>query len=107
MTALEDPARLEEIYGALGTGSQTVTLRGVTYPVSELLSLMDLNFDDSRAIDAIALPDGRWLFRYYDGQDQRVVALELDAGFRCLGEVRAKLPGWGDEDDSWGGYCGH
>jgi len=53
---------------------------------------MALNFDDKPAIDAMTLSGGRFVFRYYDGQDQRVVALEFDEDFRTLGEVRAPVP---------------
>ena len=68
---------------------------------------MALNFDDSRAIDALSLPDGRYVFRYYDGQDQRVVALEFDADFRNLGEVRAQFPEWIGDEGYYPQYCGH
>jgi hypothetical protein len=59
-----------------------LTIKDVVYSVSDLLVHLGLNFDDSRAIDALTLPDGRYVFRYYDGQDQRVVAVEFDADFR-------------------------
>jgi NAD-dependent DNA ligase len=67
---------------------------------------MALNFDDSRAIDARKLSAGRYVFRYYDGQDQRVVALEFDEEFRSLSEVRARFPESNGEE-SHAQYCGH
>ncbi len=100
------PAAMESRYGPLGSGAGSLTIGGVVYTVSDLLVRMSLNFDDSRAIDALELPDGRYVFRYYDGQDQRVVALEFDADFRCLGEVRARFPEATGED-SYAQYCGH
>jgi hypothetical protein len=99
------PAAIESRYGPLGSGLESLTINDIVYSVSELLIRMSLNFDDSRAIDALELPDGRYVLRYYDGQDQRVVALEFDADFRCLGEVRARFPETGE--DSYAQYCGH
>jgi hypothetical protein len=107
MDGLRGPALIESRYGPLGSGGQAVTIRGVVYSVPELLVRMALNFDDSRAIDAQALPGGRYVFRYYDGQDQRVVALEFDADFRPLGELRAQYPEWIGDEEYFPQYCGH
>jgi len=108
VAGLKGPAliEIESRYGPLGSGVQTLTIKDVVYSVSDLLICMALNFDDSRAIDALTLPDGRFVFRYYDGQDQRIVALEFDADFRCLGEVRARFPETIGEED-YAQYCGH
>lgn len=101
------PALIESRYGPLGSGAQTLTIKGVVYTVSDLLVCMALNFDDSRAIDALTLPNGHFVFRYYDGQDQRVVALEIDADFRPLGEMRARLPEWVGGEEHFPQHCGH
>lgn len=107
MAGLTGPALIESRYGPLGSGGQTLTIRGVVHSVPDLLVRMALNFDDSRAIDALELPGGRYVFRYYDGQDQRVVALEFDADFRPLGEVRAQYPEWIGDQEYFPQYCGH
>lgn len=107
VAGLRGPALIESLYGALGSAGQSVTIKGVVYSASELLISMALNFDDSRPIDAQVLPNGRFVFRYYDGQDQRVVALEFDADFRPLGEVRAQYPEWIGDDEYYPQYCGH
>ena len=107
MAGLKGPALMESRYGPLGSGVQTLTIKGVVYSVPNLLICMALNFDDSRAIDALTLPNGRYLFRYYDGQDQRVVALEFDADFHHLGEVRAQFPEWIGDEEYFPQYCGH
>lgn len=98
---------IEGRYGPLGSAGQSLTIRNVVYSASDLLVRMGLNYDDSRAIDAGALPDGRYVFRYYDGQDQRVVALEFDADFRCLEEVRAAFPDGMGNDEYYPRHCGH
>lgn len=107
MAGLKGPALIESRYGPLGSGAQTLTIKGVVYSVNDLLVRMGLNFDDSRAIDARSLADERYLFRYYDGQDQRVVALEFDSEFRSLSEIRAQFPEWVGDREYFPQYCGH
>ncbi len=107
MVDLKAAALIESRYGPLGSGVQTLTINDALYSVSDLLIRMGLNFDDSRAIDALELQDGRYVFRYYDGQDQRVVALEFDADFRSLAEVRAPFPEWNGDEEYFPQYCGH
>ena len=107
MTGLRGPALIESRYGALGSGSRTVTIKGDVYSVSDLLVQMALNFDDSRAIDALTLPDGRYVFRYYDGQDQRIVAHEFDSDLRFVGEIRAHVAEWIGEDAYYKLFSGH
>ena len=107
MAGLKGPALIESRYGPLGSGAQTLEINGIVYGVSDLLVRMGLNFDDSRPIDALSLADGRHVFRYYDGQDQRVVALEFDDDFRSLAEVRAQYPEWIGDKEYFPQYCGH
>jgi hypothetical protein len=105
MTGAKDAALIESRYGPLGSGAKSLTIRGSVYSVSDLLVRMALNFDDSRAIDARELLEGRYVFRYYDGQDQRVVALEFDADFRSLSEVRA--PFSPEDEEYYPQHSGH
>jgi len=63
--------------------------------------------DDSRAIDAKELPGGRYLFRYYDGQDQRVVALEFDADFALSAKCVRSIPSGSATRNTSAQYCGH
>jgi hypothetical protein len=76
----------------------------MTPSAADLLVRLNLNFDDSRPIELIELEIGLYCFRYYDGQDQRVVTLELDAELRVLREVRASELG---DDDYYAQHCGH
>ncbi len=98
---------IESRYGPLGSGGQSVTVRNTVYSISDLLVHMGLNFDDSRPIDVLTLSDDRYVFRYYDGQDQRVVAVEFDSDFRNLGEIRAQFPEWVGDEECYPQYCGH
>jgi hypothetical protein len=77
----------------------------MTPSAADLLVRLNLNFDDSRAIELLQLGGGHYSFRYYDGQDQRMVTLELDADWRVLGELRA--PELNGDDDYYAQHCGH
>jgi hypothetical protein len=87
-------ALFESRYGPLGSGGQELTIAGVVYSLPELLVRLGLDFGDSRAIDALRLPDGRYVVRYFDAEDQRAVAHEFDADFRFLGETRVHIAEW-------------
>ena len=89
---------MESRYGPLFDGRQSLTVAGTDYDVAALMFRMGLNFEDSRAIDAVEVDCGRYAVRYYDGEDQRVVAHEFDADFRFLGETRAHIAEWVGED---------
>ena len=98
---------IEGRFGTLGSGAQGLAIRGVSYSLSELLSQIGVEFDDSKPIDALALAEGRFVLRYLDGQDQRVVACEFDAEFRLLGETRADIAEWEGESPNFAHYSGH
>ena len=98
---------MESRYGALGSGEQTLTIQGLSYGLAELMSQMGLHFDDSRAIDVLTLAEGRYVIRYYDAQDQRVVAQEFDANFHLLRETRAHSAEWLGEEAYFSLFSGH
>lgn len=99
MTELRGRALMESRYGPLWGGQQVVTVAGADYDLPALLFHLGLNFEDARAIDVLEVSTGRFVVRYYDGEDQRVVAHEFDASFRFLGELRAHIAEWIGEDD--------
>jgi len=107
MNRLRDRDVIEGRFGPLGSGARSLAIRGVTYSLSQLLSQIGAEFDDSEPIDALALSEGCYVLRYLDGQDQRVVACEFDADFRLLGETRADIAEWEGEDSNFAHYSGH
>jgi hypothetical protein len=107
MNKPRDREVIERRFGPLGSGAQSLAIRGVTYSLSQLLSQIGAEFDDSKPIDAQALPEGRYVLRYIDGQDQRVVAAEFNANFQLLGETRASLVEWEGDDPNLAYYSGH
>jgi hypothetical protein len=107
MNKRRDRDVIEGRFGPLGSGAQTLAIRGVTYSLSELLAQIGAGFDDSKPIDAQMLSEGGYVLRYLDGQDQRVVAAEFDADFRPLGETRASISEWEGDDANPAHYSGH
>lgn len=107
MNKLRDRDVIENRFGPLGSGVQSLAIRGVTYSLYQLLSQIGAQFDDSKPIDALTLAEGRYVLRYLDGQDQRVVAAEFDANFRLLGEMRASIAEWEGDDSTFSYYSGH
>ena len=107
MSEPRDREEIERRFGPLGSGTQSLVIQGVTYSLSQLLSQIGAEFDDSKPIDARALSEEHYVLRYIDGQDQRVVAAEFDADFQLLGETRASLAEWEGDDPSLAYYSGH
>jgi len=106
MTPPRDRDQIERRFGPLGSGARSLSIRGVTYSLAELLSQIGAEFDDCKPIDALALESGHHVLRYIDGQDLRVVAAEFDADFRLHRELRASLAEW-EGGSNLGYYSGH
>jgi hypothetical protein len=106
MSELHGRALIEARFGPLGTGVQCVAILGTDYDLRALLSQIGVEFDDAKPIDALQLPD-RYVIRYLDAQDQRVVALEFDTDFRTLGEIRAHIAEWEGDQAYFTEYSGH
>ena len=90
---------MEARYGPLGSGERNlVMINDAEYDFSAILTRLDLMVDDLRPIDVVTVAAGHYVLRYYDGQDQRVVALEFNSEFAVLGEIRAHVAEWIGED---------
>jgi hypothetical protein len=98
---------IESRYGPLGSGGQGLTIHGIEYHLDELMCQMGIGFDDSRAIDVLTLPEGLYVIRYYDAQDQRVVAQEFESNFNLLRETRAHSAEWLGEEAYSSFFSGH
>lgn len=106
MAELHGRALIEARYGPLGAGAQKLSIRGTEYDVGALMAQIGLEFDDAKPIDALDLSD-HYLVRYLDAQDQRIVAVEFDADFHCLGETRAHIAEWVGDQAYFTEYSGH
>ncbi len=107
MNTPRDRELIERRFGPLGSGVQSLAIRGVNYSLAQLLSQIGAEFDDSKPIDALTVTEGHYMLRYIDGQDQRVVAAEFDDDFRLLSELRASLSEWEGDDSNLAYYSGH
>lgn len=87
-----------ERYAPLAKGAQMVMIGDAEYDISMLLARMDLALDDVRTFDVIKVNENLFVLRYYDGQDQRVVAHEFDASFHFIVEHRAHITAWIGEE---------
>jgi len=107
MDEISGRALMESRFGPLGSGVQNLNINGAGYTVAELMVRMGLHFDDRWAIDALALPHGNYVIRYFDAQDQRVVAQEFDAELRLLSEARVHIAEWEGEKAYFSLFSGH
>ena len=98
---------MESRFGPLGSGKQVLSIRGQTLTADDLLHRMGLDFDDAKPIDVIAVSENRYAVRYYDGQDQRVVAHEFDGDLKFVEETRAHVAEWIGEEAYFAFFGGH
>jgi len=98
---------MESRYGALGSGAQTLSINGREHTLTELMVQLGIHFDDRWVIDALPLAQGNYAIRYFDPQDQRVVAQEFDAEFHLAAETRAHIAEWEGEGAYFSRYGGH
>jgi hypothetical protein len=100
-------AQMEQCYGPLGCGEQSVTINGCCHDVSDLLFRMGLNFDDAKPVDVQPAAAGRFVLRYFDGADSHIVACEFDANLNVISETRAHIAEWMGDDAYFSFYAGH
>ena len=98
MAELHGRALIESRFGPLGKGAKHLLINEAEYDLAALMFRMDLQLEDVRVFDAVQVAEGHYVVRYYDGQDQRVVAHEFDAEFPFLGETRGHIAEWIGED---------
>ena len=55
----------------------------------------------------ICVAENRYAVRYYDGQDQRVVAHEFDGDLKFVEETRAHVAEWIGEEAYFAFFGGH
>ncbi|MGH7321912.1 MAG: hypothetical protein ACRELA_20130 [Candidatus Rokuibacteriota bacterium] len=89
---------MEARFGAPGSGGRRLTVAGQTYTLAELMARLGVAFDGCRAIDGLELGPAHFVVRYYDPEEQRIVAYEFDGEFRYLAETRVHIAEWVGED---------
>jgi hypothetical protein len=95
---VSEKVQIEREFGPLWSGGESVTIGDRIYTAIEMKKALDLWADDVVAIDLQALPDGLFAFRFYDGDDRRVVVFVLDGELNIVRELRAHIADWLEEE---------
>ena len=91
---IRDKEIIEERFGPLWSGRQEVSIGGLIRTISEVKRAFDLVADDVVAIDLVEVPEGRGAFRFYDGEDRRIVVFVFDGEGGIHEEFRAHIGDW-------------
>ncbi|MGE5285362.1 MAG: hypothetical protein ACM3OG_10370 [Actinomycetota bacterium] len=92
--SIEDKELIETRFGPLWSGKTEIGSRGGVRTLRDVKRGLDLTGGDVMAIDLHELPGEQFAFRYYDGDDRRVVVLVCDAEGGILEEFRAHIAEW-------------
>ena len=92
--SIEDKELIETRFGPLWSGTTGIAFRGGVRTLRDVKRALDLAGEDVMAIDLRELPGGKFAFRYYDGDDRRIVVLVCDAEGGILEEHRAHIAEW-------------
>ena len=92
--SIEDKELIETRFGPLWSGKTEIASRGGVRTFRDVRRALDLAGEDVMSIDLHELPDGNFAYRYYDGDDRRVVVLVCDAEGGILEEFRAHIAEW-------------
>lgn len=95
---LRDKEIIERRFGALWSGCDAISVGDRIFTLAEIKRAFDLDAGDVVGIDLVVLPGERFAYRFYDGDDRRIVAFVFDATLEILEEYRAHIAEWlGDE----------
>lgn len=84
----------EARFGGLGTGFRRLTVADHAFTLPELMERLGLAAEDCRTIDARPLGTDRFVIRFLDCEEQRIVAYEFDGSFGYLAETRVHVAEW-------------
>jgi Histone deacetylase domain len=97
----EAPARaptrewVEMTFGPIGAGRQEVTVGSTAVTPRRALEQLGLSYEDIDAIDLVPVEEGeRWVVRYFDPEDRRVVVMEFGPNFSIVSETRVHVKEW-------------
>lgn len=92
--SIEDKVLIETRFGPLWSGKPEIAFLDGVRTLRDVKRALDLTGEDVMAIDLLEMPGGTFAFRYYDGDDRRVVVLVCDADGGILEEFRAHIAEW-------------
>jgi len=90
--------QIEKEFGPLWSGEDSVVVGDRIYTAIELKRALDLLADDVVLIDLQTLPEGLFAFRFYDGDDRRIVVFVLDRELNIVRELRAHIAEWLEDE---------
>jgi hypothetical protein len=92
--SIEDKELIEKRFGPLWSGSTEISFQGGVRTFRDVKRALDLAGEDVIPIDLQEVPGGTFAFRYYDGDDRRIVVLVCDTEGGILEEFRAHIAEW-------------
>ena len=92
--SIEDKELIETRFGPLWSGKTEIAFRGGVRTFRDVKRALDLAGEDVMPIDLHDLAGETFAFRYYDGDDRRIVVLVCDAEGGILEEHRAHIAEW-------------
>ncbi len=103
---IRDKELIESRFGPLWSGKNEILRAGRSRNLFEVKQSFDLSGGDVVAIDLHELPGGKFAFRFYDGDDRRIVVFVFDREGEILEEHRAHIAEWlGDLYHETGGLA--
>lgn len=86
---------VEMTFGPLGAGKQEVTVGSASVTPRQALDHLGLSYEDIDPIDLVPVEEGkRWVLRYFDPEDRRVVVMEFGPEFSIVSETRVHVKEW-------------
>jgi hypothetical protein len=92
--SIEDKELIETRFGPLWSGKAEIPFRDGVRTLRDVKRALDLTGEDVMSIDLRELPGEKFAFRFYDGDDRRIVVLVIDSEGEILEEFRAHIAEW-------------
>lgn len=90
--------QIEKEFGPLWSGEDSVTVGDRIFTNEGIKRALDLYAADVVGIDFHSLPEGLFAFRFYDGDDRRIVVFVMDPELNILRELRAHIADWLEDE---------
>lgn len=95
---VQDKEIIDRRFGELWTGPESIEIGDRIFTLVEIRRAFGFEDSEVIGIDLQALPEGRFAYRYYDGDDRRIVVFVFDADLDILEEHRAHIAEWLGEE---------
>lgn len=91
---IHDKEFIEREFGPLWSGADSIVIGDTIFTLERIKRAFDLEASDLVGIDLHVLPEERYAFRFYDGDDRRVVAFVFEKDLTIVAEHRAHIAEW-------------